>query len=450
MSNYQNFVLSYIGFIDPIIIASVITILACIGIVTEALNRALVVIIGACLMILLGVITQEQAIAGLDFNKLFLLMGMMIIVGITEKSGIFQFMAIWSAKKVRADPKWLMVAIAFVTAIFSAFLDNVTTVLLAVPIVLLLAEKLHIRPYPYLLVAIFAANIGGSATLIGDPPNILIGSSAGFSFLDFIREVSVVSFFCLLVMLFLCNLFFQKDLRSSLRNRAKILLFKEKDSITDFELLKKSLFVIALVLIGFITAEHTYIPHGTIAMSGAGLLMFLYSFGRKKTMRDNRIDGAIHDINWTDIVFIAGLFVIVTGLEKSNVHNLVGYHILEFTNGNIFLLSMLIIWFAAFLSSFLNNIPSVTLMIPLIVFFSKELGDEQDIEPLWWALSLGTCLGGSATPIASSANIIALHMAHHQGHHPISSKRFMAWGIPIALISVTIASIYLYLRHFYN
>ena len=432
---------------DAKILATAIVIISYVVLFTEKVNRAIVALLGAAVMIFTGILTQETALQGVDFNTLALLIGMMTIVGISEKSGMFQYVAVWGAKKVRANPRGLLVVLAAVTAVFSAFLDNVTTVLLIAPVTFQITRKLNINPYPYLIVEIFASNIGGTATLIGDPPNILIGSSLGLSFMDFLNELAPVVTVTMIVLLLAFDFIWGRRLITTEQNKKTVMAINEIDCITDWKLLGKSLFVLAIVIFGFINAERFHIANGTIAMAGAAVLLLLYTLGSSHSERDHKVEEVFGLVDWTTIFFFSGLFMIVYGLEQTGVLALLGHKFVELTEGSVEKTAMLIIWASAFVSSAIDNIPFVATMIPMIKSMEESMGGREAMMPVWWALSLGACYGGNGSLIAASANVIVGGMAQREGH-PISFLGFLIWSIPTMLITVGIAAVYLHLRHF--
>ncbi len=432
---------------DPMILSSAILIVSYIVLFTERLNRAVVALLGAAVMIFTGILTQETAIAGIDFNTLALLIGMMTIVGISEKSGMFQFVAVWAAKKVNANPRGLLIVLSLVTAVFSALLDNVTTVLLIVPVTFQITRKLNINPYPYLIAEIFASNIGGTATLIGDPPNILIGSALNLSFMDFVNELTPVVAITMLFLIITFDLIWGRRITTTEARKKAVMKINEIDSITDWTLLKKSLFVLTAVIIGFMAAEHFHIANGTIAMFGASVLLLLYTVGSEHSERDHKIEEAFGLVDWTTIFFFAGLFAIVFGLEEAGVLKLMGNKFIEYTDGSIEKAAMLVVWISAFVSTAIDNIPFVATMIPMIKSMEEAMGGRESMMPVWWALSLGACFGGNGSLIAASANVIVAGMASREGH-PISFLRFLIWSIPTMLVSTAIAAVYLHIRHF--
>ena len=432
---------------DPMLLSSAILIVSYIILFTEKLNRAVVALLGAVVMILAGILSQEQALAGIDFNTLALLIGMMTIVGISEKSGMFQYVAVWAAQKVRANPRGLLVVLALVTAVFSAVLDNVTTVLLIVPVTFQITRKLKINPYPYLIIEIFSSNIGGTATLIGDPPNILIGSALNLTYMDFVYELTPVVAITMIVLILGFDYIWGKRMVASDKNKAAVMKIKAIDSITDWKLLTKSLGVLIGTIIGFISAEHLHIANGTIAMLGASILLLLYTVGDSHSEREHKVEEAFSLVDWTTIFFFAGLFAIVYGLEISGVLEVMGHKFIEYTDGSIEKATMLVIWISAIVSTAIDNIPFVATMIPMIKSMEASMGGREAMMPVWWALSLGACYGGNGSLIAASANVIVGGMAQREGH-PISFLGFLKWSIPVMLITVGIAALYLHIIHF--
>lgn len=360
---------------DAKIVAASIVIMAYVILFTEKLNRAVVALLGASIMVFAGILTQADAFKGIDFNTLALLIGMMMIVGISEKTGIFQYVAIWATKKVKASPRGILIVLAIVTAVFSAFLDNVTTVLLIVPVTLQITKKLGIPTYPFLLIEIFASNIGGTATLIGDPPNILIGSALGLSFTDFLFELTPVVTICMIVLIGIFDFFWGRRLVSTKARRTKVMNLDENAAIKDKVLLTKSLSVLFLVIAGFISAEHFHIANGTIAIFGGAVLLLLYTLGKNHEERDHKVEEIFSIVDWTTIFFFAGLFVIVYGLEVTGVLSLLGQKFIELTEGSIQKASLLIIWVSAIVSAAIDNIPFVATMIPMLKSMEEAMAD---------------------------------------------------------------------------
>ncbi len=430
---------------DPKLLAVLIVSVAYLIIFTERVNRAIVALLGAALMMLSGLLSQKQALAGIDFNTLALLIGMMIVVSISEKSGVFQYVAIWGVKKVKASPRGLMLVLAVVTAVFSGFLDNVTTVLLIVPITFQITKKLDINPYPYLLIEIFSSNIGGTATLIGDPPNILIGSALELSFMDFVRVLAPVVAATMVVLVVVFDFLWKKKLVTNEEKQVLVMNMDEKESITDKVLMYKSLFVLALVVTGFVFAKELFLDNGTIALTGAALLLLLYTFNLHGHEREDKVSEIFAMVDWTTIFFFVGLFVIVYGLEVTGILSWLGQKFIALTEGSIEKMVYYILWSSAVLSSAIDNIPFVATMIPMIKSMEEAVGGREAMMPVWWALSLGACFGGNGTLVGASANVVVAGMAAKNGYH-IHFMKFLLWSIPVMLCSIVMANIFLYLE----
>lgn len=414
---------------------------------TEKMNRAVITIMLGASLVMMGVISQKQAFNAIDFNTLSLLAGMMIIINVAERSGMFQFVAIWGAKLVKANPLGILIMIGFVTAIFSAFLDNVTTVLLIVPVTMQITRKLEVNPYPYLLLNIFASNIGGTATLIGDPPNILIGSALKLSFMDFWVNLAPVVLVILVAIVAMFIYFWGKSLGTTMRNRALVMGINEKDAITDYKLLYKSLTVLCLVIIGFILAEHFGVENGFIALFGGAVMLLLYTLGKSHSKSDEKVEDVLNHVDWTTIFFFSGLFVIVGALEETGFLQKVGIYLVELTDASVQKSVFAILGISAVFSAMVDNIPFVATMIPTLKTMEEAVGGREVMMPVWWALSLGACLGGNGTIIGATANVVVAGIASREGH-PISFVRFLIWSIPVMVLSVIISAIYLYLRYF--
>ncbi|MCK5546416.1 MAG: ArsB/NhaD family transporter [Rhodospirillaceae bacterium] len=433
--------------LDPLWLSTAILIISYAILLSEKFNRTVIALLGGGLVIITGLISQSQAFAAIDFNTIALLTGMMIIVSITRRSGVFEFVAIWSAKKVKADPMGILIVLSIVTAVFSAFLDNLTTVLLVVPIALLIVEKLKVSPYPFLISQILASNIGGTATLIGDPPNILIGSATGLSFMQFINNLGPVALVVLIVMVPIFKFLWGKELVASAENRESIMRFKEADCITDKKLLINSLIVLVLVIAGFIIGEHYHIPPGTTAMFGAAVLLLVSSFRADGKEQAERLHQALIEVEWSALLFFAGLFVIVAGVEHAGLLNILGGMLMDFTQGDAAVTAYATLWLSAIISAAVDNIPFVATMIPLVESMGPALGGADALEPVWWSLALGACLGGNGSLVGAAANVMVSGMSERAGY-PISFVRFLKYGLPLMALSIVIANIYLYLRYF--
>lgn len=412
-------------------------------ILTERVNRAIVAVLGAAVMVLAGVLNQEQAIHAIDFSTIGLLLGMMIVVAITKESGVFQYVAIWSAKKVKASPMGILLMLSVVTAVFSAILDNVTTVLLITPVILLITRELKVSAYPFLFAAILSSNIGGCATLIGDPPNIMIGSSAGLSFNDFVVNLAPICVVILIVTLGPIVLFWRKKLVADTHNRERIMKLNEREAITDVELLIKALFTITLVVFGFIVGHPYGVEPATVAMFGAALLLLLDNIHHNSEKQHERVHHAIAEAEWVTLFFFAGLFIVVHGIEGVGVIQWAAEKMIGMTGGDLQVTSLTILWGAAVLSALVDNIPFVATMIPMIHSMAPTFGGVEGLMPLWWSLALGACLGGNGSLIGASANLVVAGFAERAGQ-PISFVKFMLGAFPLMLMSIAIAHVYVW------
>ncbi|MBQ1919750.1 MAG: ArsB/NhaD family transporter, partial [Selenomonas sp.] len=420
-------------------IAIVIFVAAYALIISEKVHRTIVGIFGAMLMILFGIISQETAIHHIDFNTLGLLMGMMIIVNITSETGLFNFLAIWAAKKVKAKPVALLVALSAITAVCSALLDNVTTVLLTVPITFSITSQLKVDVKPYLMAQIISSNIGGTATLIGDPPNIMIGSAVGLSFMDFIQNMTLVSVVIFIVVQGVLVAIYGSKLKTSPELQDKVMRLNAKSQIADKALLKKCLGVIAFTITLFTLHGALGLETATAALTGAGLLL-LITYTRNEAM----IAKVLSKVEWLAIFFFAGLFVLVGALVETGVIKAMAAEALAVTNGNVPMTAMLILWMSALASAFIDNIPFVATLIPLI----QDMGQMglSNLEPMWWSLALGACLGGNGTLIGASANVVVASLAAQHGKQ-ISFIGFMKVAFPVMILTIIMANIYIWIWH---
>lgn len=447
MENASEIASSAIFGWSPMIVATVILIAAYFFIITEKINRAIVSLLGAGLLVLLGVLNFELVIHGIDFNTIFLLTGMMVIVAITKESGVFQFVAIYTAKLVKANPRHLLIALAVVTAVFSALLDNVTTVLLVVPVTLLLTDQLKLKAYPFLFSQIFASNIGGTATLIGDPPNILIGSAVGLSFMDFVEWVSPIAIIVLIVCLIFFDFIWGRKMHAAEEDKQAMMQYNAFDAIEDKVLLTKSLITLALVLFGFIYGHGQGWEPGTIALTGAAFLLLLHTFGGKPEEQSHAVHSAFNQVEWETIFFFLGLFVLVAGVEHTGLLKIIAAKLLGITGTNVEFAGMIVLFASAILSSIVDNIPFVATMIPLLKAMQTDLGGPQAIEPLWWCLSLGACLGGNGTLIGASANVMVASFSERAGQR-ISFMQFLKLSFPLMMVTTIISAIYAYIVYF--
>jgi Na+/H+ antiporter NhaD/arsenite permease-like protein len=420
-------------------IAVGIFLLSYLFIILETFPRSAIAISGASLMIILGVLSQEKAIEHIDWNTLGLLIGMMLIVDLTRRSGVFSFLAIWVSKKVKGNPIFLLLALSSLTALLSALLDNVTTVLLIVPITLSITDQLDVDPIPFLFSQILMSNIGGTATLIGDPPNIMIAGQTGLSFMDFIINLTPVVLIIIVVTLFLYYFLYHRKLITEESLKTKLMSQNEWDQIKDYALLKKCLIILGLVIIAFSLHSIFHLETATIALSGSMLLII---------WTHEEPEDIFLAVEWPTLFFFAGLFVLVGGLIEVGVLDRLAEWSISLTGGNPLQTVLLILFISALLSSFLDNIPYVATMIPLIQKLASlsQLTPAQT-QPLWWALALGACLGGNGTLVGASANLIVAGIAEKNGLK-IRYTQFLKVGFPIMLLSVLISTVYLILRYY--
>ena len=420
-------------------IAVVIFIAAYALIISEKVHRTIVGIVGAMLMILCGILSQEVAIHHIDFNTLGLLIGMMTIVNITAETGLFNFLAIWAAQRVKAQPMKLLLALATLTAVCSALLDNVTTVLLTVPVTFSITAQLKVDVKPFLMAQILASNIGGTATLVGDPPNIMIGSAVGLSFMDFIMHLTLPAIVIFIVTIFILEMLYGKSLHTTPELQEQVMKLNAAKQIRDKVLVKKCLAVLAFTMGLFVMHNVLGLESATAALTGAGLLL-LITFTRDEEM----ISKVLGKVEWTAIFFFAGLFILVGALVETGVIKMLAEEAIAITQGSVEATAILILWMSAFASAFVDNIPFVATMIPLI----KDMGTMglNNLEPMWWSLALGACLGGNGTLIGASANVVVASLAAKHGQQ-ISFIGFMKVAFPCMVLSIIISMVYVYLRY---
>jgi Na+/H+ antiporter NhaD/arsenite permease-like protein len=436
----------YFG-LNPMWVSTCILAITYAIIMSEKVNRAVVALVGSGLMIVVGVLDQEEAIKGIDWNTIGLLTGMMILVSISRRSGMFQYLAIWSAKAAKAHPAGILFILQITTAVLSAFLDNVTTVLLVVPVTLAICGTLKVPVYPYLFAEIFASNIGGTATLIGDPPNILIGSQVGLAFNDFVYHLTPIIVIVMAVQAVMIHVLWGKDLKATPESQAAVMAMNAKEAIQDWLLLKQSIVVIVLVMVGFMLARPLHLEPATIAMLGAAILMLLDNWAHHNEKAAQNIHSTFGDVEWITIFFFIGLFVVVHGVDVGGLLNLLASKLVAATGGNMAHTGYAILWASAVLSAIVDNIPFVATMIPLIKNMAPSFGGADHIQPLWWCLSLGACLGGNGTLIGASANLTVAGIAERNGV-PFRFITYTLYAFPMMLVSVAICHVYLWWRYF--
>ncbi|MFZ3100813.1 MAG: ArsB/NhaD family transporter [Desulfitobacteriaceae bacterium] len=415
-----------------IIVASTIFIVAYILIIWDKFDRAVIAMSGASLMIFLKILSQENAFKEIDFNTLGLLISMMVIVMITKRSGIFEYMAVKTVKIAKGEPIKIIILLSLITGLLSAVLDNVTTILLIMPVTLSIAKDLRINPLPFIISEVFASNVGGTATLVGDPPNIMIGSSVGLSFMDFIKNDAPIAIPLLFISTYIFVLMYRKKLVTTPEAKAKIMEMDEKECIKDRQLLIKSMLVLGLTIMGFMLHGVFHYESATIAIGGAVTLLFISNIRPEKIL---------HEVEWKTIFFFVGLFIMVGGIKEAGIIKILAKNVIDLTQGDLVLTTLAILWVSAIASAFLDNIPFVATMIPLI----KDMGtmSGMDLTPIWWALSLGACLGGNGTIIGASANVIAIGMAEEHGHK-ITFGKYLKIAFPVMILTIVASSAYLF------
>ena len=384
-------------------------------------------------LILTGVMSADKALSYIDFNTIGVLVGMMIFVAIVRRSGMFEYIAVRAAKAVHGDPWKIMVAFTLITAVLSAILDNVTTVLLVGPMSIAIARMLKIDPVPFLMGQILASNVGGTATLIGDPPNIMIGSAAHLSFMDFLENTGFAVLFILVVLILLMKIVYEKKIELGTVDTGAIEKLDPSKSITNRALMKKGIIVLICVIVGFMFHDKLGIESSVIALTAAAVMLII---GRED------VNEAIQDVEWTTILFFMSLFVVVGGLTETGIIKELASKIIDATNGHPMVTMLVLLWASALLSSILDNIPFVATLIPLILAMQA---DGIDVTSFWWAISLGACLGGNGTMIGASANVVLSDISTKHGY-PITFKSYLKVGMPFMLLSIVISTVFLVVK----
>ena len=415
------------------IVAIAVFVIVMLAIMTEKLHRSLAAITGAMLVLALHVMPFDAAMEHIDFNTLGVLLGMMLFVSVVKLSGVFEFLAIKCARLAKGDPWKIMLLFVLLTAVLSAFLDNVTTVLLIGPMTLTVCKLLDVNPIPFFMTEILASNIGGTATLIGDPPNIMIGSAAGYSFFDFIVYDAPAVVVILAAVLVVFYFMYGRKMHVDDEHRSRIMNLDEHAQIKNQRLLKQSVVMTALVVVGFMAHGALGLESCIIALGAAGIIMLISG---------ESIEEALSNVEWTTLSFFAGLFVIVGALAETGVIGMLANGLIDMTGGNVFITMLVLLIGSAVISSFLDNIPFVATMIPILLAMEAT---GMDVTPLWWAVSLGACLGGNGTLIGASANVVLSDISKKHGYE-ISFASFFKTGFPIMLLTILIAGVYLVVR----
>jgi Na+/H+ antiporter NhaD/arsenite permease-like protein len=418
---------------NPVWLAGGIFLLTYALIVTERVHRTVSALLGGVAMILLGVLSQDQAFHAIDWNVIFLLAGMMAMANILRETGLFQWVAVQAVKLGRGDPFRILIILSLVTAIASALLDNVTIVVLVAPVTLFVAASLRVSPLPFLIAEVLASNIGGTATLVGDPPNILIGSAAGIDFLTFAANMAPISLLILIAFIGLAWLLFKDDLQTEQGSMLDIEVLEASELITNAPLLHKGLVVMAGVILGFLIHGALHLEPATIALAGATILLL---WGRSDPHH------VLREIEWTTLFFFVGLFITVEAVVRVGIIETVAHAALRLTGGNLALTSILLLWLSAIASGIVDNIPYTATVIPVV----ESLGQAMPVGPLWWSLALGACLGGNSTLVGASANLVVASLAERSGY-PIRFRHFLGYGVLTTAMSLLLATGYVWLRY---
>ncbi len=417
-----------------VVIAGAVFVAAYVAIATERFDRTLVALLGGLLVIVLGVLDQHEAFAAVDFNVIFLLAGMMVLATAVARTGFFEAIAIWAVRLSGHNPFRLLLVLSLITAMLSALLDNVTTVVLLTPVTLSISRTLGISPVPYLVAQVFASNIGGTATLIGDPPNILIGSAADLDFGAFLVNLGPVVLLILVAFVGVMWLSFRHSLRVPRDRGLAALPLDPKAAITDRPLLVRSLAVLVATLAAFLVHRSLGLEAATIALLGATAVMFVGRLDPHETLRE---------IEWSTLFFFVGLFILVEGIVKVGIVGGVADALTRAADGRIEVASISLLWFSAGASAIVDNIPYTATAIPVV---ERLVEDGLAAQPLWWSLALGACLGGNLTVVGASANIVVANMAARAGH-PISFWTFLRYGAVMVLVSMLISTAYVWVRY---
>ena len=399
-------------------------------IVSEKLHRAACALIGAMLLILIGILKPAEALGFIDFNTIGVLIGMMMFVAVVKNSGIFEYLAVKAAKIAKGNPWKIMVYFMIITALLSAFLDNVTTVLLIGPMTFSICKTLELNPVPFLLTQIISSNVGGTATLIGDPPNIMLGSAADISFLQFCIYDGPIVVIVMAASIITFRFIFKKSLSVAPEKMELIMRMDEKEEIRDRVLFIKSIIMICLVALAFMMHDTLGLKTSIIALSCAALMIMIGG---------QDVEETVHDVEWPTIVFFAFLFIVVGGLEKVGIIHMMAEGMINATGSHYVVLMIVILWVSAICSAVLDNIPFVATLIPLIQTMSSE---GIDVWPLWWAVSIGACFGGNGTIIGASANVVLTGISNRRGY-PITFMDYLKIGLPLMLLSIVLATVYL-------
>jgi Na+/H+ antiporter NhaD/arsenite permease-like protein len=432
---------------DPMWFAGVVLCITYVLIVWDRLNRAIIALVAAGIVVLSGALDQAEAINGIDWNTVGTLAGLMIITSIAQRSGVFQYAAIRAAQIARAHPAILLLLVQLVTFALSAILNNVSTVLLVAPVTLAVTRELQIAPFPFLFAEVLASNIGGTATLIGDPPNIMIGSQAGLSFNSFLIELAPVVIVVQLVQILMAHLVWGRATHATVENRLRVMTMDARAAIVDLPLLLQSIAVLFAVVAALIFEDRLHLQPATISMGGAAILMLLDNWEHRREKQTDKVTQTFTEVEWITIFFFVGLFIVVHAVEVSGLLQLLAARIVAVTGGNLALGGTVILWLSALLAAIVDNIPFVAVMIPVIKGMAPAYGGPAHIAPLWWCLALGACLGGNGTLIGATANLTVAGVAERNGV-AFGFAKYTLYALPMMIVSILICQAYVWLRYF--
>jgi len=416
-------------------------------IIWDRLNRAIIALVAAGIVVLSGALDQAEAISGIDWNTIGTLAGLMMITSIAQRSGVFQYAAIRTVQIARAHPAILLLLLQAVTFILSAILNNVSTVLLVAPVTLAVTRELQIVPFPFLFAEVLASNIGGTATLIGDPPNLMIGSQAGLSFNSFIVQLAPVVVVVQIVQAAMTHLLWGRATHATAENRLRVMTMDARAAIVDMPLLLQSLAVLLVVVVALIFEDRLHLEPATIAMGGAAVLMLLDNWEHHSQKQTDKVTQTFNEVEWVTIFFFVGLFIVVHAVEVSGLLQLLAGELVAVTGNNMALGGSIVLWLSAILAAVIDNIPFVAVMIPVIKSMAPAFGGPEHVMPLWWCLSLGACLGGNGTLVGATANLTVAGVAERNGV-AFGFGKFTLYAMPMMIVSIAICQVYVWLRYF--
>jgi Na+/H+ antiporter NhaD/arsenite permease-like protein len=433
--------------LNPVWVSTAMLAITYAAIAWDQLNRAVIALVAAGLLVLFGALDQAEALKGIDWNTIGTLAGLMIMMSIAQRSGVFQYVAIRSAQIARAHPAMLLLLLQLVTCFVSALLNNVATVLLMAPVTLAITRELQIPPYPFLFAEVVASNIGGSATLIGDPPNVMIGSLAGLHFNAFLLNVAPAAAAVLVAQVLMTHLVWGRATHATVENRLRVMTMNARAAIVDKPLLVQSAGILALVVGALIFENELHLEPATIAMGGAAVLMLLDNWRHHRHEQTDKVTRTFTEIEWITIFFFLGLFIAVHAVEVSGLMQVLADKLIAMTGDNLARAGYTILWGSALVSAIIDNIPLVATLIPVIKAAGSAYGSPEHIEPLWWCLSLGASLGGNATLVGASANLTVAGIAERNGI-AFGFIKYTFYALPMTIVSILICHIYVWLRYF--